>query len=45
VTSTRGFGEISRVRWFHFTARYQGPDACYYDSPQVFSGKIYAKGC
>jgi hypothetical protein len=43
-TSIRGFGEISRIRWSRFTARYQGPDARFYDSPIVFPGKLYAKG-
>jgi hypothetical protein len=43
-TSIRGFGEITRVRRGRYAARYQGPDACFYDSPMVFPGKIYANG-
>ncbi len=44
MASIWGFGQINRVYRWHYTARYQGPDARYYDSPVIFPGKIYAKG-
>lgn len=44
MTGVRGFGEITRVWRGHYEARYQGPDARFYDSAIVFPGKIYAKG-